>query len=240
MQNTTSGPPAAARTKLLTTGEVNLRLFARDMSESLRGQKLNVGPGGSMACAFLRQTFPDGLPPQFGIAEVGVWRGDTTLQLAKLLPADGFLHIFDFDVILNSVKQRLAAASRTNVSAFGCTTKSRDSYNWPLMRLLICNQLPIYDYIYLDGAHTWDIDALAFCLLDRLLKPGGYIDFDDYNWTMASSPTQNPKVSPQNLDWFTEEQINTPHVMLIVELLVKRDPRYREIVANKIFRKIGV
>jgi len=66
MQNTTSGPPAAARTKLLTTGEVNLRFFARDMSESLRGQKLNVGPGGSMACAFLRQTFPDGLPPNSG------------------------------------------------------------------------------------------------------------------------------------------------------------------------------
>jgi Methyltransferase domain len=235
MQNTSNRPPVDEHMKPRTSGEETLRLFARDMS----GSSVNVGFGGSVACAFLRQAFPTGLPSGFGTAEVGVWRGDTSLQLAELLPADGFLHIFDYDVIVQSVKQRLAAAGHINVTAFGCTTKSRDSYNWSLMRLLICNRLPIYDYIYVDGSHTWDVDALAFCLLDRLLKPGGYIDFDDYHWTMASSPTQNPRVSPQNLDWFTEEQINTPHVMLIVELLVKRDPRYREVVANKIFRKIG-
>ncbi len=116
--------------------------------------------------------------------------------------------------------------------------EERDSYNWSLMRLLIANPLPIYDYVYLDGAHTWDIDGLAFFLLDRLLKAGGYMDFDDYGWSMATSPTQNPVANPRNLDLFTEEQIRASHTTLIVELLVKRDARYREVVGNKIFRKI--
>ena len=106
------------------------------------------------------------------------------------------------------------------------------------MKLIASNPLPIYDYIFLDGSHTWDIDGLAFLLLDRLLKPGGFMDFDDYGWTMADLPTLNPTVSPHILDWFTEEQIQTPHVALIVELLAKRDNRYKEIISNKIFRKI--
>jgi hypothetical protein len=105
------------------------------------------------------------------------------------------------------------------------------------MRLLAGNTSPIYDYVYLDGAHTWDVDGLAFFLLDRLLKPGGYMDFDDYGWSMALSPTQNPGVNPRNIDLFTDEQIRTSHITLIVELLVKRDRRYKEIVRNKIFRK---
>jgi hypothetical protein len=202
-------------------------------------ERTNFLGSGGITCAFLRQTFPQGLPSGFGIAEVGVWRGDTSIELAKMLPDDGFLHLFDFEAVVQGVKQRLADANYTNVSAFGCSTKERDSYNWTLMRLLINNPLPIYDYVYLDGAHTWDVDGLAFFLLDRLLKPNGYIDFDDYGWSMAASPTQNPVANPRNLDLFTEEQIKASHVTLIVELLAKRDRRYQEVVRNKIFRKIS-
>ena len=87
------------------------------------------------------------------------------------------------------------------------------------------------------GSHAWEIDGLAFFLLDRLLKPGGYMDFDDYGWSMAASPALNPTACPEILSWFTDEQIKTSHIMLIVELLVKRDSRYHEVVSNKIFRK---
>jgi hypothetical protein len=201
-----------------------------------QGREHFLGSGG-ITCAFLRQTFPDGLPSGFGIAEVGVWRGDTSVEFAKLLPEDGFLHLFDYESSVQTVKQRLADVGFINAAAFGCSTKERDSYNWPLMRLLAGNTSPIYDYVYLDGAHTWDVDGLAFFLLDRLLKPGGYMDFDDYGWSMALSPTQNPGVNPRNIDLFTDEQIRTSHITLIVELLVKRDRRYKEIVRNKIFRK---
>jgi Methyltransferase domain len=197
-----------------------------------------LGSGGT-TCAFLRDAFASGLPSGFGIAEVGVWHGDTSLELVKLLPNDGFLHLFDYESVAQAAKQRLADAGHNNVSAFGCSTKDQDSYNWSLMRLLITNPLPIYDYVYLDGAHTWAVDGLAFFLLDRLLKIGGHMDFDDYNWTMASSPTQNPVANPHVRDQYTDEQIRTSQVTLIVELLVKRDRRYQEAVGNKIFRKVG-
>jgi hypothetical protein len=229
---------ATERTHLPTAGEIALQIFVQDTPETVGSRKVSVGSGGSATYSFLRQVFAGGLPSGFGIAEVGVWHGDTSVLLAELLPDDGFLHIFDYDPIVQSTKRRLADAGYTNVSAFGCSMKSRDSYNWSLMKLIASNPLPIYDYIFLDGSHTWDIDGLAFLLLDRLLKPGGFMDFDDYGWTMADSPTLNPTVSPHILDWFTAEQIQTPHVALIVELLAKRDNRYKEIISNKIFRKI--
>jgi hypothetical protein len=107
------------------------------------------------------------------------------------------------------------------------------------MNLLSGNSAPLFEYVYLDGAHTWAVDALAFCLIDRLLKPDGYVDFDDYDWTIDASPSINPRVFPVMRRLHTEEQMTTPQVKLIVDLLVRRDPRYEEVVPNKVFRKRG-
>ncbi len=82
-----------------------------------------LGSGG-VSCAFLRRTFRHGLPSGFGIAEVGVWYGDTSIEFAKLLPKDGFLHLFDFEPIVQRAKQRLTNEGYTRTSAFGCSTKS--------------------------------------------------------------------------------------------------------------------
>jgi SAM-dependent methyltransferase len=229
------GMAVRERKRFDTVGEMIVDFFVHDTPDALENRR--VSSGGTVTCAFLGHTFPGGLPSGFGMAEIGVWHGETTIKLAELLPEDGFLHIFDFEQIVQAVSRSLSVAGHTNVSGFGCSTKACDSYNWSLMRLLISNPLPIYDYIYVDGSHAWEIDGLAFFLLDRLLKPGGYMDFDDYGWSMAASPALNPTACPEILNWFTDEQIKTSHIMLIVELLVKRDTRYHEVVSNKIFRK---
>jgi hypothetical protein len=75
-------------------------------------------------------------------------------------------------------------------------------------------------------------------LIDRLLKVGGYVDFDDYHWSLTRSGTQNPTILPTTKRMYTPEQIETPHVALIVDLLVKRDARYVEVVKEKIFQKV--
>lgn len=53
------------------------------------------------------------------------------------------------------------------------------SYIWRLMKLLEENPVPIFDFCYIDGAHDWYTDGYAFFLVDKLLKPGGWIIFDD-------------------------------------------------------------
>lgn len=60
------------------------------------------------------------------------------------------------------------------------------SYTWRLMKLLEEDDSPRFDLCYIDGAHSWFVDGFAFFLVDRLLRPGGWIVFDDLDWTFES------------------------------------------------------
>ncbi len=170
-------------------------------------------------------------------AELGVYEGDTALAIATSLDGHGELHLFDFEDRVDAVAARLRQAGHENVFAHANSRRLLDSYNWSLMQLLQESRAPIFDYVFVDGAHTWAHDALAFFLIDRLLQPGGYIDFDDYTWTLRNSPSMNPAAFPEVERLYTDDQIDTAQVALVVDLLVKPDAAYEEVVPNKIFRK---
>ena len=172
------------------------------------------------------------------VAEFGILDGSTSMEIARIIaPRGGTLHIFDFSHNVDMAIKRLADEGLTNVVGYGSTSKLMDSYNWPLSKLLEVNASPIFDYAFIDGAHTWCIDALTFFLVDRLLRAGGYVDFDDYEWSLATSSTLTPKKFPLTSELYTEEQIADRQVKRIVDLLVKRDRRYVEIHKDKIYRK---
>jgi hypothetical protein len=170
------------------------------------------------------------------IAEVGVYEGHTSREIAKYLNGSGELHLFDFYDRVEEVRKKIEADGFKNVRAFGSTYKLLDSYNWHLAKLIQQHSAPIYDYIYLDGAHTFPIDALTFFLCDQLLKLGGYIDFDDYDWTLAKSPSMNPEKFPLTAKCYTQEQIEAHQVEMVINL-ARHTGRYSEAVQNKIFRK---
>lgn len=171
-------------------------------------------------------------------AEIGVYEGDTTLAVAEALGGRGEIHLFDFEDKVTAVAARLAEAGHSgNVVLHPNSRKLLDSYNWSLMRLLQESGEPRFDYVFLDGAHTWGVDALAFMLLDRLLEPGGHIEFDDYYWTIERSPSMSPDVFPATDRMYTREQIAEQQVALVVDLLVRTDPRYEEVVEDRLFRK---
>ena len=50
------------------------------------------------------------------------------------------------------------------------------------------NVEPLYDFVYLDGAKNWTIDGLAVVLVEKLLRPGGWLLMDDLDWTYAQDP----------------------------------------------------
>lgn len=170
-------------------------------------------------------------------AEIGVYEGDTALAVAEHLAGRGELHLFDFEDRLDVVVGRLKAAGHVNVVAHPNSRKVMDSYTWSLMRLLQERRGPVFEYVYLDGVHTWAVDALAFLLVDRLLQPGGLVEFDDYFWTIERSPSMNPETWPASGRLYTREQIAEPQVALVVDLLVRGDPRYEELVPDRLFRK---
>jgi len=171
-------------------------------------------------------------------AEIGVYEGDTALAIADELDGRGEIHLFDFEDKVTAAAARIEAAGYRNVVAHPNSRKIMDSYNWSLMTLLRERAEPRFDYVFLDGSHTWAVDALAFMLVDRLLRPGGHIEFDDYHWTIERSPSMNPQAFPASDRLFTREQMAERQVALVVDLLVRRDRRYEEIVENRLFRKV--
>jgi predicted O-methyltransferase YrrM len=170
-------------------------------------------------------------------AEIGVYRGDTALAVAELLGGRGQIHLFDYADRVAGAEARLRAAGHANVTAHPNSRRLLDSYNWSLMRVLREADSPVFDYVFIDGAHTWAHDALAFLLIDRLLSPGGYVDFDDYRWSLRTSPSMNPQAFPDVEELYTGEQIDSHQVALVVDLLLRRSDGYEEVVENKVFRK---
>lgn len=102
----------------------------------------------------------------------------------------------------------------------------RTSYNWFLHRKIreqtrdgTCD--PCYDFVFIDGAHTWEDDGFAFFLVDKLLRPDGWILFDDLSWTMDERWPDVPA-----------EQRAVRQVEEVFDLLVSCHPSYRELHAD--------
>ena len=97
------------------------------------------------------------------------------------------------------------------------------SYTWRLMRFLQETPRPQFDLCYVDGAHSWSVDGFAFFLVNLLLRKGGWLIFDDVDWSYANSP------SLQAEDWVRDmprDERTIPQVRLVYELLVKTHPEY--------------
>jgi len=180
-------------------------------------------------------------------AEVGVGDqpglGSTSFALARIFRE---VHLFDFAHIL---KERAAALGRCNqtraggrrfasVVTHGNSVRSKDSYAYSIKRLLRLppGQRPTFDYVYIDAAHEWLHDGFAFLLLDKMLRPGGVVEFDDYSWTIGGSPTAGPRV--RRAGTHTEEQMQEAQVKEVVDLLVKPNPRYVMVEKDRTFRKL--
>ena len=187
----------------------------------------------STVCEAVRALLAQGKEPV--VAEIGIGIGATTKELAQILDNQGTLHLYDFHGKVIEVVTDLDALGYKNIVGFGNTRRHWDSYNWSLLKQIENTGGPIYDYVYLDGAHTLLHDGLAFFLADRLLKVGGCIDFDDYFWSVSKSKW----MADNRYEFMTEEQVEAQQVKLIIDTLVLQNPRYDEVTPNKVFRKIA-
>jgi predicted O-methyltransferase YrrM len=159
------------------------------------------------------------------LLELGFRFGVSTTYLAGAVQDLGRGHVTAIDLEgvrdgeLNIEEFLTRAGLRDLVTAYFEPT----SYTWRLMRMLEEDPTPRFDFCYLDGAHDWFVDGFAFFLVDRLLRPGGWIVFDDLNWTFAGSPTLSRS---ERVRAMPEDERTTPQVRKVYELLVKTHPGY--------------
>lgn len=163
------------------------------------------------------------------ICEIGVGIGATTIEIANRLDYNDILFLFDFQYKLDDLYKDLKEHSvKCHIKLHGNSTKMHDSYAWSLAKLMIknCNE-PIFDLLYLDGAHEFLHDAPSTCLIKEMLKINSFFILDDVYWTYKNSPSVNPEKKPEIRNYFTEEQICTPHIDLIIKCLLDNDHRFQ-------------
>lgn len=168
-------------------------------------------------------------------AEFGVGIGATTLEVAKIMNNAGEIHIFDFHESVQELKSDLHWRGFTNVHAHGNTAKYWDSYHWSLAAMLRDGVAEKFDIIYIDGAHTYLHDALIFFMADRVLKIGGLMIFDDWNWKFAVSEY----MKNVRHNYMTDEQINSQQIGYFIKTLVNNHIGYETLLDNEVYRKIA-
>lgn len=170
-------------------------------------------------------------------AEIGVGIGATTVEFIGILDAPDALHLFDRETVLADVLADLAQATTSSAPTLVPHPNPMNlfaSYSWELAKMtreLDRGQGPveIFDFVYLDGAHAFHHDAAACSILKRLIKPGGYLVIDDMHWTFNTSANLNPTKRPDVAVQYTAEQLSTPHVALVVDVLLRRDRNFQQV-----------
>jgi predicted O-methyltransferase YrrM len=157
--------------------------------------------------------------------ELGFGNGEGSVYIASALEANGCGHLtsVDLPVALERSPNCPELLERAGLSHRVDVVTEPGGYVWWLRRKMR-EQLgddtfeSAFDFVFIDGAHTWDVDALAFALVDRLLASGGWILFDDLDWEATDPGTDVPADTRE-----------LRHVTEIWDLLVATYPRYDEL-----------
>lgn len=169
------------------------------------------------------------------VGEVGVGIGATSLAILEYLDENDTFYLFSYEKDVRELVNDLEQINDRKISIIGLgnSAKTYDSYSWNLAKLALKmrneNVNGIFDLIFLDGAHTFIHDAPACYCIKQLLKVGGYVIFDDMYWSMSKSPTCNPDKRPQVREMYTDEQIETCHIDMIVSLFMSNDDSFQQI-----------
>lgn len=114
--------------------------------------------------------------------------------------------------------------------------REANSYTWFLKKNIerrtengVCQ--PEYDFCFIDGAKNWTIDGMAFFCVDKLLKQGGTLLFDDYQWVYSGySKDVMDGITIRDL---SEDQIREPNIKAIFELLVMQHDKYSDFIIDE-------
>lgn len=161
------------------------------------------------------------------VLELGIMHGVSTCYLADTLRDMGDGHVTSLDLETSRDNEPNAHSLLAQLGLTDMVTIRLDptSYVWTLMKMLEEDPTPRFDLCYLDGAHDWFADGFAFFLVDKLLRPGGWLVLDDIGWSFASSPAL---MATERVQQMPSEQRDAQQVRKVWDLLVKTHPSYEE------------
>jgi predicted O-methyltransferase YrrM len=155
------------------------------------------------------------------ILEIGFYHGKSSAYFAAILEDLGGGHLVTID--LENAGDREPNIHEV-LAALGLGHRvtpvfAERSYTWELGKMIRATPRPQFDLCYFDGGHTWDATGFGFLLVDMLLRPGGWIIFDDLPWTIENAIPEMTRVPRHWRECSADEQA-TPAVKMVFDLLV--------------------
>jgi predicted O-methyltransferase YrrM len=169
------------------------------------------------------------------VLEIGTAHGVSAAYMsAAVAPNGGMVTTLDHVSARNDPSPS-EVLRRTGVANVTLVAVEDSSYNWWLKKQIEAatdesgNCEPKYDFCYLDGAHNWTIDGFAVVLVEKLLRPGGWLLLDDLNWAYGRyAGPYGPGQGPADLRLSSDEQA-VPHMQAVFDLIVKQHPSFTEL-----------
>ena len=184
---------------------------------------------GRLVYDHVRATRPE------AVLELGTAHGVGAVYLAAALEANTHGHLTtvdfagaDYDPAPEALLARAGLAQRVTV------VREFSSYTWWLKEQVqersdrVGNVAPLYDFVYLDGAKNWTIDGLAVVLIEKLLRPGGWLLMDDLPWTYAQDPGRDATDGIVHRE-LSEPERSEPHLRAVFDLIVAQHPSFTEL-----------
>jgi predicted O-methyltransferase YrrM len=163
--------------------------------------------------------------------ELGFFHGLSSAYIAAALAANGGGHLTTVDLL--SVRRKSPNIEdllrQLSLTTTVTVVYEPRSYTWRLMKLIARGDLERFDFCYIDGGHSWDVSGFGFFLVEKLLRPGGWVLFDDLNWTSGVDADRYRRAQQPLPGWLarqTEEELHTEQVRKVWELLVKQHPGF--------------
>jgi predicted O-methyltransferase YrrM len=125
-------------------------------------------------------------------------------------------------------------AARAGVANRITIVREYSSYTWWRKEQIAArsdahgNVEPGFDFVYLDGAKNWTIDGLAVVLVEKLLRPGGWLLMDDLVWTYDQDPGRDATDGIHNRA-LSEPERTQPHLRAVFDLIVAQHPSFTEL-----------
>ena len=160
--------------------------------------------------------------------ELGTGHGATSCVIAAALEELGNGRIVTIDKTLHQPVNANVLKEHTGIGDTIEFVVEPLGYNWYMADLIakqtvdgVCE--PIFDLCLIDGAHEFEPDALAFFLVSKLLKPGGWVVLDDLNFALRSMSFWR-----ETHGHLSERELDAFQIGMVFDLAVRQHPGFTD------------